>query len=33
MCNSSLSNASWLDETTLPLCASVLYTLCLAVMN
>ena len=27
MCNSSWSNASWLDETTLALCAKVLYTL------
>ena len=33
MCNSSWSNASWLDETTIALCAKVLCTLCFAVMK
>ena len=33
MFNSSWCSASWLDETTLALCAKVLYTLCFAVMK
>ena len=30
MCESCWSSASWFDETTLALCAKVLYTLCFA---
>ena len=33
MCKSSWSNAFYFDETTLALCAKVLYTLCFAVMK
>ena len=33
ICESSWSSASWFDETTLALCAKVLYTLCFAVMK